>query len=90
MNAEERMIRFALDPEVRRRGFEAWKASLVELCYYHDRQDVSFDCCGPIEDVSPMTAYGDEPKRYRMCKRHADDYRAHWSEQWAEYYRGCL
>lgn len=83
-------LRTVLDPAVRRAGFEAWKASLVELCFYSDRQDVSFDCHGPIESVGPLTAYGDEPNHYRMCKRHADDYREHWSEMWRDYYGGCL
>lgn len=89
MNAEERMIRFALDPEVRRRGFEEWKASLRAHteCLSHG---IAFECAGPIEDVVPQTAYGDEPDHYRMCERHADDYREHWAQMWADYYAGCL
>lgn len=79
-------LRIALDPERRRAAFEAWKAAQVERCLYFEQQD----CDGPIEDVVPQTAYGDEPDRFRMCKRHADDYREHWAQMWDEYRRGCL
>lgn len=85
-------LRTVLDPEVRRRGFDAWKAALAHEahaeCRYHGTE--SFACGGAIEDVVPQTDYGDEPDRYRMCERHADDYREHWEAMWDEYRAGCL
>lgn len=47
-------------------------------------------CTGALERVRPMTAYGDEPDHYLLCRGHAEEYCDHWTEQWAEYYSGVL
>ena len=79
-------LRIALDPERRRAEFEAWKASHHEPCHLAGYGP----CAGAMQNVCPMTLYGDEPHHYRMCERHAIDYHEHWSEMWDDYYRSRL
>lgn len=48
------------------------------------------ECGGPLEQVWPLTKYGDEPPFYIMCHQCAESYREFWTEMWEEYYRGCM
>lgn len=83
MSADDRLrAALLLSPEERLAAF----VDAHEKCEHHGLGP----CEGPVGDVRPMTAYGHEPARYRMCTTHAEEYVAEWAERWDDYYAGLL